>query len=223
MLSTAESAEHTRARRDEARRPSRRAQAGSRRRRSRGTRSAAGRCGAPSARQRAHGERVSRRSRSLLVVPGPDRRPQPGTIGDVAQDHPGLGQQRALGLGVGAREGDERARPARRRLAAAARRAARRGAAASVRARSCTAAQPAVGEHARSRRARTATRLGAQRQACRSAARPRAGWRVEARARVGEVAVAAPRDAEALAQARVRRRACPVPSGPHSHFCPAPA
>ena len=92
---------------------------------------------------------------------------------------------------------------------------------ASVRARSCTACQPADsstrdGAPARRRPSRRSA------TASRSAARPRAAPASSPASGFGEVGIAAPRDAQALAQ-RGADAQHPGPSGPHSHFWPAPA
>ena len=136
----------------------------------------------------------------VLVVPRADRRAQPGAPGNVAHDTAALGEQRALGLGVGARERDERRLRRAARPRGRARRAARPGARRASRARSCTASQPADSSSSIAASAQaTASALSD------SASKRRASScsaRVEARVRVREVGVAAPRDAQALAQLR---------------------
>ncbi len=93
--------------------------------------------------------------------------------------------------------------------------------AASVRARSCTASQPAVSSSPDGRQ-RAGDRLGAQRQAVeapRVLVQPRLEARRWGRRGCGSRAVRPP---AARAEPGLTY-SMPVPSGPHSHFCPAPA
>ena len=156
----------------------------------------------------------------VLIVPCPDRRPQPRASGDVTHDHPALRQRGALGGWVRAEEGHEgrirreeraRARALEEQLSPAARRACAR---ASARPASPRTRAPRSGRARRPSSRRPAT-------SCQSAARPR-GRAHPARSRGGlgwRSRVATP---QALAQLRLTY-SMPVPSGPHIHFCPAPA
>ena len=168
----------------------------------------------------AHGEqRVQQPVEVVLVVPGPDRRPQPRRArGCCARRPRARPAARARPRGRGSRRRRACVSPRGATARGRARPAARPGARPASRARSCTAGQPADSS-TRDRRQRAGDRLGAQRHRV-EAPRVLVQAGVEPGVRVGQVA-----RSRAASTARRSRRlgltySMPVPSGPHSHFWP---